>query len=330
MSIPIKLILTYLEEKFPENIISGREFRTNSFLVKDDFKKKLYVNLDSGLWSDFKAGESGNFYQLISMAEGIPLSSAQSQIRKKAFDAGYNLFGVKEVPSKKQEEKTLFQSITADVETFEALNPTKDINSPSFLKRLASRFAYDRALEKFKFYISRTGKYSYRIIIPYFDTDKSVFYFQARTLRDNGVKYLNPSQALYGIKTSEILYPYNEDMEYVVVSEGPLDAMSLQTAGLNATCTQGCKMSHTQAQKLKNKKVIIAYDNDEAGRSGFLAAKKQLLHSLNSDIYSVTPPKEFNDWNDFLVARGKEQVFLYVQNHIMKADFELTVIERLT
>ncbi len=142
-------------------------------------------------------------------------------------------------------------------------------------------------------------------------------------------KYLNPSRNLYGIKTSEILYPYKKDMEYVIVAEGPLDAMSLRRAGFNATCTQGCKMSTVQARELKDKKVIIAYDNDESGREGFHGAKKRLLSQRNDKIYSLAPPEAYNDWNDFLVDVNRDTFEAYVKGNINRANWDLTVNELL-
>ena len=77
-------------------------------------------------------------------------------------------------------------------------------------------------------------------------------------------------------------------------------------------------------------KVIIAYDNDESGRDGFKEAKKRLLTQRNKELYSLCPPKEFKDWNDFWVASTAENFSSYVQENIRKADWELNVSELLT
>ena len=251
MFVPASIIKTYLSEHFPDSQQAGREFRINSIFT-DDTKQKLYVNLDTGLWTDFKSGEKGNLIHLVSHIENVPYISAQNFMKRKAFDAGADLFDV----STLNVENTAIEvtrTIDGDSKEWLEVNPKSDINSPSNLKRIASKFAIERKLSSFKFYVGQTGRYFQRIIIPYFTDEGTPFYFQARTLVNRDPKYLNPSKGLYGIKTSEILYPYDKSKEYVIVTEGPLDAMSLRSAGFNATCTQGCKMSTIQAKELKTK-----------------------------------------------------------------------------
>ncbi len=321
MFVPANIIKTYLSEHFPESLETGRELRINSIFTDDD-KQKLYVNLDSGLWTDFKSGEKGNLVHLVSHIENVPYRSALYFLKRKAFNSGADLF---EVSTLNVDNKAIEVTRTIDGDSKEWLlvNPKTDVNSPSNLKRLASKFAIERKLSSFKFYVGRTGRYFQRIIIPYFTEKGKPFYFQARTLINRDPKYLNPSKGLYGIKTSEILYPYNKTQEYVIVTEGPLDAMSLRAAGFNATCTQGCKMSTVQAKELKGKKVILAYDNDESGREGFAEARKRMLGQRTTNIYSLVPPKEHKDWNDFWVASNRADFESYVFANIRKADWEL-------
>ena len=309
-----------MSKKFTDFSESGREFRVNSIFT-DDVKQKLYVNLDTGLWTDFKSNEKGNFYQLISHIENVPYAAARSFVKRLAFDAGASLF---DVSTLNVENKAIevSRTIAGDVEEFKMIQPKKDINSPNYLVRMASRFALERKLGGFKFYVGLKGRYHQRIVIPYFYEGKP-FYFQARTLINRDPKYLNPSKNLYGIKTSEILYPFDNSLEYVMVTEGPLDAMSLRAAGFNATCTQGCKMSTIQARALKDKRVIIAYDNDESGSEGFYEAKKRLLTQRNPHLYSLRPPTAYKDWNDFWVASNPQDFEKYVYSNINRADWEL-------
>ncbi len=327
MIVPPAIIKDYLSEKFTENTSAGREFRINSIFADDD-KHKLYINLDTGLWTDFKSGEKGNFLHLISHVENVPYAAARSFINRIAFDKGVNLFEVSTL-NVENEAISVERTIKGDMEDWLEVDPKKDIKSTNRLKRLASSFAISRKLASFKFYVGKKGRYFQRIIIPYIDK-KGCFYFQARTLINRDPKYLNPSKGLYGIKTSEILYPYDKSLEYVMVTEGPLDAMSLRAAGFNATCTQGCKMSTVQAKELKGKRVILAYDNDESGQEGFAEAKKRLLTQRTNDIYSLRPPKHYKDWNDFWVASNRKDFETYVYANIFKANWELTATSLLT
>ena len=316
-----------MSEKFPQSCVAGREFRINSIFTEDT-KQKLYINLDTGLWTDFKSNEKGNFFQLISHIENVPYSSARIYVKRLAFDQGANLFDLSTL-NVENKKISVERTIEGDVKDFLVVHPKTDIASPHPLRRLASNFALSRKLGAFKFYVGNKGRYFQRIIIPYLDNKNNPFYFQARTLINRDPKYLNPSKGLYGIKTSEILYPYNKNLETVIVTEGPLDAMTLRAAGFNATCTQGCKMSTVQARELKDKKVVIAYDNDESGREGFCEAKKRLLTQRNAELYHLSPPQEFKDWNDFWVASDIKKFQDYVMSHISKANWELNINELL-
>ena len=282
MFVPPSIIKTYLSERFPDSQQAGREFRVNSIFT-DDNKQKLYINLDTGLWTDFKSGEKGNLIHLVAHIENVPYSSARSFMKRKAFDSGADLF---DVSTLKTENKAIEVTRTIDGDSREWLevNPKSDINSSSNLKRLASKFAVGRKLASFKFFVGSTGRYAKRIIIPYFTEAGKPFYF----------------------------------------------AMSLRAAGFNATCTQGCKMSTIQAKELKGKKVILAYDNDESGREGFYEARKRMLAQRTTDIYSLVPPKEHKDWNDFWVASNRKDFETYVYANIFKADWELDATSLLT
>ena len=326
MSIPPNTIIDYLTEKFSDWTLVGSEFRTNS-LFTEDIKQKMYVNTDTGMWIDFKSGEKGNFYHLVSHIENVPYASAKAFIRRLVFNKGFSILDVSTLSVDNRPIQSS-RSIEDDMKEWLPVNPKKDINSPNYLKRAASRFAIERGLQGFKFYVGKTGRYHQRVIIPYTHND-SVFYFQARTLINRDPKYLNPGKDTYGIKTSEILYPYDESMDYVIVTEGPLDAMTLQAAGYNATCTQGCKMSTVQARDIKCKKVIIAYDNDEAGIEGVKEARKRLLSQRREKIYKLVPPNEYKDWNEFWVNAPKNKFCSYVEQNILEANWETSIIERL-
>ena len=147
MFVPASIIKTYLSEHFPDSQQAGREFRINSIFT-DDTKQKLYVNLDTGLWTDFKSGEKGNLIHLVSHIENVPYISAQNFMKRKAFDAGADLFDV----STLNVENTAIEvtrTIDGDSKEWLEVNPKSDINSSSNLKRIASKFAIERKLASF-------------------------------------------------------------------------------------------------------------------------------------------------------------------------------------
>ena len=70
-----------------------------------------------------------------------------------------------------------------------------------------------------EYYLCVEGRFANRIIIP-FEQDGEVYFFQARALDpEQQPKYLNPSSEM-APKGSEVLYPYDEAADELVVCEG--------------------------------------------------------------------------------------------------------------
>ena len=141
---------------------------------------------------------------------------------------------------------------------------------------------------------------------------------------------MNPSKEFAGVKSSDILYPFRADADYIFLTEGPLDAISLQLNGLNATCTQGSKLSHAQTEQLKEKQIIFAYDNDEAGRAGISQARRLLLHKNKSEFAVARLPQGIKDWNELhMRCENTKQFKRCVVDNLKALDFEFEVTEGL-
>jgi hypothetical protein len=328
MMLPSSVIKEYLLAKFPVNKVFASEFTTNSIFTSDE-KMHLSVNLETGLWQDFKSQEKGNFPQLVAAVEDIPYDQALKYLRTKLFDTPEHLFEISSLHV--QNQKPTSENTVGDiVKSFVKFDPT-NINPNNLTERLARKFILSRKLQKFNFYIAKSGRYANRIIIPYQDKRERIFYFQARNLSIMGMKYLNPSRQVTGVKSSEILYPFEKDADYVFITEGPIDAMSLQANGINATCTQGSHLSMTQAQELKDKQIIFAYDNDEAGKMGIAQARKALLKKNKNDFCICSLPEGIKDWNELHMACESSDQFIYqVKQGLKVVDFEYDITEALS
>ena len=122
----------------------------------------------------------------------------------------------------------------------------------------------------------RTGKpFDYfrgRVIIPIIDTQKNVIAFGGRVLDDSQPKYLNTSDTP-AFKKSRNLFALNfaktACSEQMILCEGYMDVIALHGAGFtNAVATLGTSITpeHARIMKRYTKKVLIAYDVDEAGQ----------------------------------------------------------------
>ncbi len=318
-------IRAYLLEKFTDNyrLSSGdTELIVPSVFTQDDYKRHMSINLDTGLWQCFKSGNKGNFLQLYAFLEGISYSRAEAVFLFKELEEGTPQIAVQAPVVRCERPDLHLEEVTLG--SFE---------SPSESVVRAWNFLYGRGLfdldnENSVFYISHTDRYADRVIIP-FEEDGDMYYFQARTLVDASPKYLNPMDGW--AKPSHILYPFDTDADFVVVCEGPLDAISLQNQGVNATCTMGCSISDIQLDTLKNEftgKIIIGYDNDGAGQQGINKFDYMRRLKRMADIYICHPPSEVKDWNDAHIKGVDLKNF--VDRHTQRYDYDYLVDHLLT
>lgn len=104
-----------------------------------------------------------------------------------------------------------------------------------------------------KWFVAINGKFKNRLIIPFFDNNGKIYYYQGRSLYDNVTpKYLSRSG-----KHNSIYNYYNVDKEKpIVVVEGPIDAIFVE----NAIALTGLKLDNTLLQDFKKLYYWIDYD----------------------------------------------------------------------
>ena len=289
-------IQEYVESKLDGQISgNGREFVCASiFTIDYDYKKHMSVNVDTGLWQCFKSKEKGNFVDLYATIEGISKKAAYGKIMFKRLERG-EIWETEDVAPSGVLQGSL------DTTHFEPITENSDVEDPLIAKALS--YLYRRSLfpkEDGEYYVAREGRYKGRLIIPYKDQYGEIYYHQARALGDEHPKYLNPGRD-EGVKSSNVLYPFPTvpypEHTFLYVTEGPLDAKSLQRCGLNATCTNGSHVSRIQAEQLKESgfKIVMAYDKDEAGREGAQKFLKNKRYHQIEEIYNVVPQAD-RDW----------------------------------
>lgn len=319
-------IIGYMERNHGEHgriSPGGDEFIMSSPFMEDDWKKKFSMNLTTGLWQCFRTHESGNFVQFFAFDNNIPYYLAKHRLLVLNFDQ----IGLEEpepAPENNTESENLIEEEFEDI----SYSTLEDFDSFDALKKEAVGYLLSRNLykdENSKYFLCRSGRFENRIIIPYMYGDE-MYYFQARTIPgyEGFPKYLNPSSKT-GAKSSEILYPYDDQADYLVVTEGPIDAITLQNNGVNATCTQGSHISNTQMQELSDfrGKVIVSYDNDPAGKDG-LRSFNRLRRKFRIPPFSiVNPPDKYKDWNEAHVDSFDIKKFIVENSNLYDEYYEL-------
>lgn len=316
MFIPRATIIEYLYLKFTDYTETQSEFVVNSIFEPDD-RKKMSINMDSGLWQDFKSGEKGNFVTLVSFMERISMRAASLFISRKLLHSPELLFFKGAVEKKGVDRSIKTASLNHYKESFIQVYGSPPRYTKHFPEKLAYNFIKERGLEKFKFYVAIDGNFVNRIIIPYED-ESGMFFFQGRALFESKVKYKNPAKEESHLKASTVLLPFSKKADYVFVTEGPIDALSLKAHGVNATCANGSIISYDQARMLKGRTVVMSFDNDDAGRKGTKTSLKILSNVGVKDVWFCNPPKEYKDWNAMHVAEPSK-VRDYVMGSIQKS-----------
>lgn len=264
----------------------------NSPVDPTDRKQHFSINLDTGLWQDFRKGEKGNFYYLYSYLEGVTYIQA-----KRIVDI--RCIGRVPLPALPVTElDTPSKSIQEEMQHFTAIELNKE--PVSELEVSAYLYLTDRKIlsDKYPYFVATGGRFHGRVIIPFWRNEDLV-YFQARSLIGQKPKYLNPGSE-FGLKSKNYLFPFDLSEKYVVICEGPIDAISLQMQGVNATATLGCSISNVQSRLLANfqGRIIVGYDNDDAGKKGLKNLHQLINCQRPLDIDYCFPDEEFKDWNE--------------------------------
>lgn len=165
-------------------------------------------------------------------------------------------------------------------------------------ERLKSQFQLEDLQEVGMYSLKGNLKfYKHPLIFPYFDLNGTPVYFQSRAIDSSVV----PKElSLKG----NIPCPYNmrvlnKRQGLVYVCEGVIDTLSLIQFNNDAVGIPGVKNFKPEWVSLfENKRVIVAFDEDEAGRQG-RDKVIELLESANIEVKPSKLLKEGMDMNDF-------------------------------
>ncbi len=169
-----------------------------------------------------------------------------------------------------------------------------------------------------------------RVMFPIIDIRGNVIAFGARALGDDMPKYLNSGDTPV-FKKSSNLFALNiarkSSKDFLILAEGYMDVIALHQAGYdNAVATLGTALTIGQVKLISTytKKVVIAYDSDEAGQK---ATQKALsLFSQEEMEVQVLELKGAKDPDEYIKRFGKESFDALLQGANTAIDFELLKI----
>lgn len=315
MKIPSTLIQNFMTSEFSPKLTSSGEYVIRSPFV-DDKKGKLYVNKDTGQWIDFKASGdrrtnifSGSF--LVFVKEYLGFNTNDEAI--KYLVDNYN-FKLEPKTEKETKEEIDNKKVLKDFIVKDGLKLFGDGTNLGMFGQMAYKYVLDRKLDpsyypKLGYVFNPKSKFDKRVVVPFFEDEKMV-YFITRTIDPkNMLRYMNPD------KLDSKGYVFNIDKinEEVILCEGVFDAMSI-TAEQPATCLLSADIGIKQLSKLYEKKpktIIYVPDQDETGLKKMQRNITKLItycpyQGLNIYIYNV--PSGCKDLNDMKIKTGKDYI----------------------
>ena len=173
-----------------------------------------------------------------------------------------------------------------------------------------------------------------RIIFPIYNIEGKIVAFGGRIIEKNSnlPKYLNsPDSPIFkkGRELFGIKYQGGNVKKkgFAILMEGYLDVLTAQKNGFeNAVASLGTAFTEEQAQLLKKytDKILIAYDNDEAGRNAVIKAG-YVLKKYDFDIKCLVLKGEEKDPDEFLRKNGKKAFIEVVKES--KEIFDFLILE---
>lgn len=208
-------------------------------------------------------------------------------------------------------------------------------NSWNDLTKYLSDKGFSKEEQKTAFLCGITKKGEYvdyfrgRLIFPIIDLQSNVIAFGGRVLDSKDMpKYLNSSDTP-AFKKSRSLYALNfaknstglansgsaKKYDYFIMCEGYMDVISMHQAGFtNAVATLGTAVTSEQARLMAKyaKRVVLAYDSDEAGKRA-MGKAAELLGEVGIEV-KVLALGGAKDPDEFIQKYGREKL----ENQLIK------------
>jgi hypothetical protein len=316
-------------EKFEEwafKRFSDAKSRNGTVMINSIFCDQLGGDHKGHLWCKpainhfrcWKSGTRGNLFQLVSIVENCSYAEA-----KKILGCGIvNLLDLE----RKVDE--LLGNTTKKPDNF----VKKGILLPPFthlisdlpaglkMKRLAKEYLASRKLSSTGLYFCLKGEYRNRIIIPYFDPDGILVYWNGRDIAKNGLRYRGPQASLNVHKEHHVFTSFwPEAGSKIYCTEGEFDALSLNACGFYGAALGGKEMSDKQIELLEKYHIVLALDNDGSGLDAIKKIGSKLRARLAKLSY-ILPAKNYKDWNELLKKFDTGIIRKYILNNEKEFD----------
>ena len=323
MSTKFDSFLNWAEGRFDSVIVKGDEIKLNSIFT-DDYKNKMWCSpsggkhkREGGVYHCWKTDSKGTLVSLVMQVDNCPYDeaietlggdSSLADLEEKIKDFFANKESTTDGLSNDQIEKNTNLELPENTFLISSLpkNDRNGIDSKVYLN--------DRKIPHKKLMVCTYGKYKNRIIIPYYDKEGKLIYFNSRSMeRRPKIRYLGPPKEI-GVGKGDVIFmsTWPEKGARVYLTEGEFDALSLSACGLNGAACGGKYLTSKQVSILSDYKVSLCLDNDSAGLDAMKTVGDNLVQGGLKDIAFIRPPKGIKDWNSMLINYDKDILKAYI------------------
>ncbi len=316
--ITLEFVHTFVYENLSKVSVSksGTHFHTRCPLCgdskKSQSKKRFHLDYNNSqpFFHCFNCEESGSFLELYSKIKCISIAETKKQLFK--YDPDYL---VQQLSPKKKEK--IIEEIQYESHNY-ILNDCIGVHSitsgfiESQYKQLLMKFIKDRKIpQDIPIFIAYKGDYKNRIILPIYENG-DIVYFQGRALDETSYneKYKNPTLQKGTIILNKDKFDRNK---YIIATEGLIDAFMVGNQGTSCLGAYVNEWFINSLLLLTDKGVILALDNDEAGKKSIKKILKDEKWS-HKVLYFFMSKKCQNvkDLNELCINMNVEDIYDFV------------------
>lgn len=333
MGVDFSKFVKWVNARFGEDNVSvkGKEVRINSIFAPDDTGFHLWCSPSGGkkkrkggVYHCFKTDKKGSLIRLVQIVDSCDREDALTTLDGRM--------------SIRDLEKQL-ESFFADPLEPEPIVPKPDLELPpscelisnlgtnNWWRKKAEEYLNNRLIPIDGLYICTGDSYKARIIIPYYDRNGKLIYWNGRHIGKSKCKYLGPPKEV-GVGKEDVVFMAGKwplSGETIYLCEGEFNAISLKLCELHGAACGGKNMSEKQALMLTDYKIVLCLDRDKAGKQG-TTKMTSMISSVETvqghgKLKFVIPPPAYNDWNEMLIKLGPALLYHYIQKNQQLLDY---------
>lgn len=320
-----ELFYEWAKKYFGEENISftkgGEEICTIS-PFSDGVKHKLWMNPsggkskhpENGAYRCWYTDKKGSLVSLVSQLENIEWDEAEdlisNQTSLRSLEEELNKFFKFENENKKTQNNVGKINLPDKTFLIDSLN-----NGSIYHKAVA--YLKERKIPTDGLFVSFDKEYYNRIVIPYYDFNGDLIWFNARLISndENALRYKKPN--IENVSQDEVLYMrrWPKKPSEVFVVEGEFDSMSLDICDYYSAACGGKTLSDNQINILRNHIPVLAFDADIHGKNALINIGNDLISKGFKEVNYIRPPEVFKDWNKFLQKKDIETIQSYINKN---------------